>query len=333
MTETDRTARPEVEGLTVLDATDRLMEHDPTLDRKEVRGALYTVSAYGEEVEELLTWEAVESKLAHLSKVVSTPETRAELAEIALEDALEAAGEEREREVVQTRLDGHAARLDRIQREVTDLGADLRRLTEADEDLYTVAQGIVDLERRSNGLQKLADDLQLELEEFETWVSNPRSRFDELTGDLNALSESLEQVSDGLDRIERAVETGDTEPLETDDTALAWVDATFTHHVLELLLEDLRWEFDALRAWSDEDGDEVTDRVETVEDRLTEFERRVDDVGDRLSSVARQRWADRFADERAAFEADIEDVSPPIDWGAVQATLTEHRQGLQPETE
>lgn len=331
MTETDRAARPDVEGLTVEDATDRLLEHDSSLDRKEVRGALYTVSAYGDEEEELLTWEAVESKLAHLSKIVSTPETRAELAEIALEDALEAAGEERERQVVQSRLDGHAARLDRIQREVTDLGVELRRLTEADEDLYAVAQGIVDLERRSNGLQKLADDLQLELEEFETWVANPRSRFDELTGDLNALSESLDQVSEGLDRIERAVETGDSEPLEVEDTGLAWVDATFTHHVLELLLADLRWEFDALRAWSDENGDEVTDRVETVAERLTEFESRVEDVGDRLSALARESWREQFGDERAAFEADVGDVSPPVDWGRVQATLTEHRQELQTE--
>jgi len=328
MTETDRTARPDVEGLTVENATNRLLDHDPSLDRKEVRGALYTVSAYGDEDEELLTWEAVESKLAHLSKIVSTPETRAELAEIALEDALEAAGAEREREVVKSRLDGHATRLDRVQREVIGLGDELRQLTQADEDLYAVAQGIVDLERRSNGLQKLADDLQLDLEEFETWVSNPRSRFDELKGDLNALSESLDRVRDGVDRIERAVETGETEPLAVGDTALAWVDATFTHHVLELLLADLRWEFDTLRAWSDEDGDEVTDRVETVADRLIEFETRVADVDDRLSSLAREPWTQQFADERAAFEADLEDESPPVDWGIVKATLADHRERL-----
>jgi DNA repair exonuclease SbcCD ATPase subunit len=333
MTEADvSTAElPDIEGMSVEEATAAVLAAAPQFEERTVRGILATVAEHGddEEGDDRLTWAAVEGKLAHLSKVVSTPETRVELAEIALEDALEAAGEDRERTVVQSRLDGHAARLDGIQRRVNELAPRLQRLTESDEDLFAVAHDIVQLERQANELQAEADDLQLELEEFETWVGNARTRFDELDGDLNALAETLDQTDDGVDRIAVAVEEGETGQLTVEDPALAWVDATFTHEVLELLVADLAWEFDALCAWSDEDGDDVAERVERLATRLVEVEARVDRVGERLADLRRETWAERFADERAAFAADLEETAPPVNWGRVQATLGEHRERLR----
>jgi chromosome segregation ATPase len=319
---------PDIEGMNVDEATAAILEAQPQFDEGKVRGILHTVAEYGDE-DDQLTWDAVEGKLAHLSKVVSTPETRVELAEMELENALEAAAEERERRVVQNRLDGHAARLDSIQREVNDLAPHLEKLTQADEDLFAVAYDIVQLQQRANELQGEADDLQLELEEFEKWVSNPRTRFDELDGDLNALADTLDRTVTGVDHIEVAVEAGDTDALSVDDPAVAWVDATFTHRVLELFLSDIQWEFDALRTWSDEDGDDVADRVADLAGRLNEFTGRVDEVGERLDELRREAWVERFADERAAFEADLQDADPPVHWEQVQATLVEHRQTLQ----
>jgi chromosome segregation ATPase len=319
---------PDIEGMNVDEATAAILEAQPQFDEGKVRGILHTVAEYGDE-DDQLTWDAVEGKLAHLSKVVSTPETRVELAEMELENALEAAAEERERRVVQNRLDGHAARLDSIQREVNDLAPHLEKLTQADEDLFAVAYDIVQLQQRANELQGEADDLQLELEEFEKWVSNPRTRFDELDGDLNALADTLDRTVTGVDHIEVAVEAGDTDALSVDDPAIAWVDATFTHRVLELFLSDIQWEFDALRTWSDEDGDDVADRVADLAGRLNEFTGRVDEVGERLDELRREAWVERFADERAAFEADLQDADPPVHWEQVQATLVEHRQTLQ----
>jgi chromosome segregation ATPase len=330
MTEAEEppTDRPDIEGLSVDEATAAILEARPRFEERTVRGILTTVAESGEGDDDRLTWDGVEAKLAHLSKVVATPETRVELAEMELENAVEAAGEERERRVVQSRLDGHAGRLNDIQREVNELGTRLQRLTAADEDLFAVAYDVVQLERRANDLQARADDLQLELEEFATWVTNPRTRFDELDGDLNALADSLDGTEDGVGRIETAVEDGDADALEVDDPALAWVDAVFTHAMLELLVADLEWEFDALREWSDEDGDDVAERVERVGTRLDAVDERVERVGERLDAVGREAWAERFADERTAFESELAAVSPPVDWGAVQATLAEHRERL-----
>lgn len=322
--------RPDIAGMRTQEAMSVLLEHDPSLDGETVYGALYTVASYDPDAEgehdARVTWEAVEEKLKHLSKVVSTPETRVELAEMELEEALEAAGGERHREVVQHRLDGFAARLDAVQREVSKLGGRLRELTAEDEDLYAVARGIVTLEHRANDLQGRADDLQLDLEEFRIWVSNPPTRFDELDGDLNALGESVEGLTAGVDRVDRAL-GGDPEAVEADDPELAWVDTTLTQRVLDLLCSDLRWEFEALREWSDEAGHDVGDRVDRLDGHIGTLAGRVETAGERLAALGCDGLADRYTEERADFEADL-DLSPPVDWGRVQATLGEHRRAL-----
>lgn len=327
----DRTIpSPAVEGLPVDEATARALEAEPRLDERTVTDAFSSVAAHGE-AGDRLTRDALSGKLAAVESTIATAESDAEDAERELEDAYGAAEEVRDRPVVESRLGRQVTRLNDLQREVNGLRPELHRLRNAEDDLFALVYDTIQLEAGAEDLQERAASLAGELAAFETWLSDPDARFDELDGDLNALEGSLERTETGLDHIASAVEDGDTEPLAVDDTALAWVDATFTHRVLDLLLADLEWEFDALRAWSEEADDDVADRVAELSTRLAEFEAEVETVGDRLADLERDAWTERFADERAAFEADLEGAAPPVEWGVVQATLTEHRERLREE--
>jgi len=191
---------PDIDGMRVQRAVGELLEYDSSLQAEQVYGLLQTIATRTESDEgpqATVTREAAEEELERLSTAITAAKTRVESAEEELEAALEAAGEERGRGVVQHRLDGFAARLDTVQREVNQVGGRLRELTAEDEDLFAVARGIVGLEHQANDLQGRAGDLQLDLEEFGTWVSNPSTRFEELDGDLNALEESLEGLETG----------------------------------------------------------------------------------------------------------------------------------------
>ena len=317
--------RPDVEGMTVAEATAAALDADPRLDERRVADVLTSVVSHGES--DRLTWSALEGKLDHTAEAVSTARTTVERAEASLEAVFAAAEGERERPVVRSRLGSHIDHLNTVQGEVHELSRVLGGLRAADTDLFGTIYDAAQLDSRAEDLQERGTALDEELQAFETWLSTPDVRFEELGGDLDALADSLDRTTAGVDSIATTVAADDPEE-PVAEPALAWVDATFTHRVLELLLSDLEWEFDALRGWSDDAGDDVADRVAELATRLAAFDDRIAALGERLDDIERASWTERFDEERAAFEADVGDTEPPVDWAEIQETLETHRQRL-----
>lgn len=310
-----------LEGRSLDEAVDvvtaREGEHDPA----EVRRALSYVTDDG-----VVTAAAVDDAFGELSTVVSTPETRTELARIAFADATEAAEPVDDVDVVRARLDRFEERLERLEAHVPELGRDLQALVRDDEaDLYEVGVDVQRLTAAANRAQGAADELQVDLEEFERWVGNAAVRYDEFAGELDALDDALDELARAVDAVPKRT-TGDGAADDT-DPALVWVDASLRHRAIELLFSDLRTELDALREWPASGDERAPDggRAAELDGRLDDLETRWRALGDRLAAVARPAWHERYDDVIAGFDAAVDGLEPPLDWREVQAALDGHR--------
>lgn len=96
--------------------------------------------------------------------------------------------------------------------------------------------------------------------------------------------------------------------------ATDWADATMRTRVLELLVTDLRTELADLRAWAGRE--DVPFRV-GLDERVADLERRTEELAEMLTERAEPTWRDLFDEDLAAFERDLEELEPPIDWELV----------------
>jgi hypothetical protein len=271
--------------------------------------------------------EAVDDALAHVSKVVSTPETRVENAGMLIDDAREAAAAVDHLDTVADRLDEFDRRHAAVASRVDDLGDRLQSVVAiADEPtaIYETAARIRRLHAAANSAQQTADELGVDAEEFEAWIRDPARRLDALDADADAIAGFVDDVAATLDSL-------GTDALDADPDTVRF-DAALRHRVSRLLIEDLRAEVDDLAAWpapgpDDPHGTVDADAVAALDDRLATLDDRRRSIGDRLDEDVGlpARYADRLAD----FEAVLADHAPPVDWGAVEAVLDEHR----PETD
>lgn len=302
-------------GRPVDEAVDAIRDRDPDLDADRVREALDPVVEDG-----AVTETGIEGAVSDTSKLIATAETRTELASIAYEDATETAAEVADLDVVADRLTRFEARLESVESRAADLGAALPSSVDVDADaeadplaIYEMAVDLREVASRAQGVVKTADDLQFDLEQFESWVERPNRRYDEFEGDLDLLGESLDDLSAAIDRLPDASET----------PARDWADATMRVAVTRLLLADLRAELETLRTWAESDGEDVRDGLGT---RLADLETRCDDLADDLDALARPAWRDRFEDDVDALAADLDAFDPPVEWATVQQTLQTHRE-------
>jgi DNA repair ATPase RecN len=284
-------------------------EHDP----EAVRRTLQTVAEDG-----VVSGAAVESRLAHVSKLVATPETRVELAAMELSDAREAAEPVADIDAVRSRLDSFETRLAGVEERVEELGAELQAVTARPESLdgiHRAASRLRRLDARAKNAQGAADELTVDIEEFEAWLDDPDARFDDLAEDADAVAETLADL-------ERTA--GELADAGGDDPAATWLEATLRHRVADLLLADARAELADLRAWNDREGIYHGGRADAIADRLDDLDDRCGTVGDRLDGLARPEWTRRHGDRLAAFESAVDGMEPPVAWGIVQAELDEH---------
>lgn len=333
MSEEDGERRPDrIAGLSLDEAVDVVVAQDETRDPDEVRRALYHVSEDG-----VVTPEHVDAELAHVSKVVSTPETRVELAEIALDDARDAAEPVADLDIVQARLEDFAARLEAVEKRLPVLREDLQSLVDTDAeaaDLYDLAVSIQQLTAAANATQQAADELQLDIESFERWLANADVRAREFDEDLDAFETSLDELDEAATVVadaaaaDAATETSISDTAEREDVGLAWADASMNHGVTGLLVADLRAELADLRAWADRE-DATTERLADLDARLDALATRWDGLGDRLDDLARPAWEARFGEQLDGFETALDGFETPVEWGAVQETLDEYRTNLQ----
>lgn len=317
----------ELDGRPLDDAVDVVVAREEGRDPTEVRRAL----SYVTDEDGVVTSDAVDDALGELSKVVSTPETRTELARIAFDEATETAEPVDHVDVVRARLDRFEERLERIEAHVPELGRELSELVgDSEADLYDTAVGIQRLTAAANRAQGAADELQVDLEEFERWVTNSEVRHDEFADELDALDGSLDDLADAVDAVADASAADDGDATEADtDPAVVWVDTSLRHRAVGLLFADLRTELDALREWpasgDDETEEAVSDRVAELDGRLGDLEACWRALGDRLDGVARPAWHERYDDVLVGFEDAAADFEPPLDWSEVQAVLDAHR--------
>jgi len=295
-------------------------------DPDTVRAALGRVTTDG-----IVRREAVHDALAHVSKVVSTPETRVENAGMLIDDAREAAGAVDHLDSVAERLgdfeDRHAA----VASRVDDLGDQLQSviaLADEPDAIYETAVEIRRLNAAANSAQHTADELGVDAEEFEAWVRTPNRRLDPLDDDADAVADFVDGVAGTLDALAAEDVDADVDP------AAVRFDAALRHRVSRLLLDDLRAEVDDLQAWPDpgpEDAHGAVDSEElaALDGRLTSLEDRWRSISDRFDEGSAVGWRDRYGDRLADFEAALDDHAPPVDWRAVESLLGEYR----PETD
>jgi chromosome segregation ATPase len=298
-------------GRPVEDVIAAVVDRGDDRDPEAVREVLDPVTADG-----VVTREAVETAVSDTSKVVATAETRVELAGIAHADAVEAAASVDDLEVVAARLDAYADRLDAVKARAAALTDDLRAPVERLDDpeaVYELALELREVATTAQGVVRTADDLSTDLEAFESWLDDPDRRYDEFAEDIDLLDESLTELSDAVDAL----------PGESEAPASDWADATMRTRVLDLLVADLRAELAALRAWADREDEPFR---AALDERVADLEHRVEELADTLAERTEPAWRDRYADDLAALERDLETLEPPVDWEHVQGTLEERRQ-------
>lgn len=308
-------ADADLEGLS-LDAAVAAVD-DESADAETVRETLAVVADDG-----VIRRTAVDDALANASKVVTTAETRTELAAASLDDARDAAEPVSDLDVVAARLEEFAARFETVEDRAAGLGDRLRAIVDRknDGDLYDLAREIRGMTAAATEVQRAADDLQFELEEFEAWVESPDRRVAALTDDIDALERSLDDLDGAVTDLEG--EDGGEETDREDDAAVAWAQASIQHRVTALMLADLRAELATLREWADREG---VDRPSGIEPRLEDLAARHDALGERLADRAEPAWRERFGDRVAALEEALGELEPPVAWGTVESIVAEYR--------
>ncbi len=267
--------------------------------------------------------DRVDDALAGLSKVVSTPETRLELAAREVERAHDVAAGVADLDTVTHRLDGLDDRLAAVESEVATLGNRLTGLLDQAGDpaaATDVARGVEALTDDANIVQAAADDLRGDAEATKRWAEDPETRSQEFGEDVDAVAASVDRTADAAGWL-----TGEADDLpewrSTDDPGVVWAEARTSAHVADLLVADLRAELADLRTWAAREGTDpgLADDAARVEDLAA----RRDHIADRLDDAARPAWREAHADRVGhAIEA-LATFDPPVAWGAVRAALDE----------
>jgi hypothetical protein len=322
-------------GRPVDEVVDQLVE-TRDVDADTVRAALGSVSDDG-----VVSREAAQDSLAHVSKVVSTPETRVELARMELSEAREKASDVDDLDIVAARLSTFETQVERVEARAEALGPRLQRLVEQqgnDGDLFEIGREIRQLTADANEVQRDADDLMLAIEDgFGKWLASNAVRVRELSEDVDALESAHDDLAtsvetlvefasddadDAADSSERNDATDGSERVS--DPALAWATISQQLAVQELLAADVRAELDGVRTWkarADIEGDGSLDDLEPTLDALAEWRTR---LRGRLDDVARDEWVEQYGDQLDAVEAKLASFDPPVSWEAVQTAVDDH---------
>lgn len=293
-------------GQQVGDAVDTVVSASDA-DRETVRHTLDRVLEDG-----VVTAAAFDDAVGQTAKVLATAETRTELASTALEDARTTAEPVAELSLVRDRLDALAATVDSVEADLTAAQQTLRSVTGRDGSVtYQTVRDVREVHEQATGVQHRADEVQVALEEFETWVSDEEVR-------VTTIREDVDDLAAAVDAIEET-----TEDITTDGDAATWADATIQRTSLSLLGSDLQAELDTLQSWpvatdGDPDWDAVGERLDALSDRLT-------NVAETLERARQEAWVDRYGASVDAVQRALSDCEPPVDWSTVQSVLDEHR--------
>ena len=269
---------------------------------------------------------AVDDAVGNASLVVTTAETRTELAAERLADARAAAAPVADLPPVAGRLDDFEARLDDVESRADALGDAVQEVLgmKADGDLYAIARRVKRVTTAATEVQRAADDLQFEIDSFESWLADADRRAEELAADVDALAESVDDIDAAVESLaaESAAAEKETDAEIETDAASRWAAATVQHRVASLLLADVQAELAALRTWAER---EAVAPPSGIEPRLDEVRTRHEAVGERLAARADPAWTARFGDRLAALDETLDAMEPPVAWAEVEAAVEEYR--------
>jgi chromosome segregation ATPase len=305
----------ELDGMSIDAAVDTVVDEESTSD--EVRETLAIVAQDG-----TVSRAAVDDVLANASMVVTTAETRVELAADKLDSVRETASPVLDLAPVSARIDTFEARLDAIEDRSIDLGDALREILamRAAGDLYEIARRIRRVTNAATEVQRSADNFQLELDSFQEWLTDADRRAEELTDDIDALASSVNELASVVEKLDH----DDSDP-ET-EAANRWAAATVRHRLLSLMIDDLRAELSAFRTWTErERGTSLSD----IESRIDDAQAGHEAIGARLAASAEPEWTSRFNDQLTAFDEALEEMDPPVAWGDIEAIVEEHRPAVE----
>lgn len=303
-----------LDGLSVERAADVVGGADD--DPDQVRETLAIVAEDG-----VISRAAVDDALTNASMVVTTAETRVELAGDKLDSVQAAATSVSDLQFVSGRIDNFEARLTYIEERADDLGDAIQEVIEMKEagSLYQIARRIKRVTNAASEVQRAADDLQLELDAFTTWLTDADRRVEELTADIDALSDSVTELADVVETLDdTAVDDADHES----EAASRWVTAMVRHSILSVMIRDLKAEYAAVQTWAEREN--VTPPSE-IESKLNEVQAGHAALEGRLTERAASDWMQRFDEQLTALDEALGEMTPPVVWADVDTVVAEHR--------
>lgn len=312
MTENESTdASGTLDGLSVDRAVDAVGDSEATPD--ELRETLAIVAQDG-----VVSREAVADAIGNASMVVTTAETRVELAAQKLDSARETATSVSDLAFVSARVDNFEARLTHIETQADDLGNAIQEVVAMTEtgNLYEIARRIKQVTNAATEIQRTADDFQFEIDSFEEWLTDADRRVAELTSDVDAVADSVNELDEAIETIRVGDDGRRTEP------ATRWAEAMIRHRVVSLMITDLRAELAAVRTWAEREN---ATPPSDIEPRLDDIQASHTAIGERLTALAEPDWTARFDDQLTALSSALEAMEPPVVWADVEAVVTEHR--------
>jgi DNA repair ATPase RecN len=320
--------RDGIAGLSLEEAVDTVIERGEAHERETAAEDLEAVVEDG-----VVSREALDDLASEVSKVVATAETRTELAEQALSEVEETADHVANLDTVAFRLDRFESQVENVSDWCDELGPRLDGALDRRDGgtVYEATTELREVRAAAGEVQSAADGLQSELQKFEHWLTHPDRRYGELGRDLDALEDSLFDLGDAIHELDHAVnEDGSVDPsaLDVDDVGLGWVDTLMRIRVIDLFLDDVRAELADLRAWADRE-DLDADALDRIGDRLDDLDDECETIRDHLGSLGKSEWRRRFAKDLGAFDEELTEFEPPVDWDGVQELLEEYRSEAQ----
>lgn len=315
----DDRSHPSLAGLPLQEAIATVSE-SRDIDKDQVSDVLQTVAEDG-----IITRDGVQARLAHVAKLVATPESRVEFAQMELREAQSLAEPVAEQAAIAARIEPYETRLERVESRVESLQTTLQDLTDRADSgpIFEVARELNRLGGGANDVQRMADELYTDLQAFQDWLGNEETRRTAFAGELDLVEDKLDDLTSVCAAFE-----ADRDPAEP---GLRWLDATLRSRVVALLLRDLRAEAVTLRAWAQREGKDL-EAWDEFETRLEDLEERHESLRTDLEAVADPAWPERFADRLDGFTADVESEDPPIDWATVQSAFKAYRPNVDPGT-
>ena len=321
-----RAEQVDIEGMALEDAVEAVVAADASRDPEQVREALEYVTEDG-----VVTRSALDEEGPVVARNVAGAKEQSSEAQLELTEAREVAEPVTDLETVARRLDNYERAVGGLAKRMAELEAHHDALTErfeAPDSLYAVAETIRVVVDEAQRIEARALGLREELEEFEADVNNPEAWINDVQHDLNAVGEALDAVTAAVEALpaEDADAEADWDWADRDvDPAVVWYDATLRVEHAAPLLEDLRAEMADLQTWGERADHFETWYAESVADDLEEVAARRTDLAERLATLARPAWTDRFGDQLEDFESELDDLDSPVDWVEMQDALDAYR--------